>query len=411
MGCTKSKSVEEINKSEPNELIKSCENLEPKEKITVIEKSEKGNALLASYNLKSSYNKSIYGKTKITLKNSITKIKKEPYTITSLNSEYSNINIIKINACSFLSEFLIPIWFKKNTYIKFITKGKWRIDKNYEYTDSAGMPSSHTLNFNYGAAVARVGSGPSFLLSPNEFTYYTTFEGPLYLKMNLPKKIKVNPEGHMEVKVFDGTLLSVEEINEKIGWKEKSMKYENKNSTNIENELTVHLNNLRMNPILFYEKNITNNTNKIWTEKFLKEMKDNNENNGILPFSINNNCFIYLHNYIELNYEYIKKNIRKRDINKFLKELEEKISVNIKDELGNDNFVNCRIGKKNKKRISDICMEYLFDKNFRKNIFIKEYNSIAMNIIEVFIEDSYLIILAIMKGSINDKEDEDICNM
>ena len=56
-------------------------------------------------------------------------------------------------------------------------------------------------------------------------------------------------------------------------------------------------------------------------------------------------------------------------------------------------------------------MEYLFDKNFRKNIFIKEYNSIAMNIIEVFLEDSYLIILAIMKGSNSGKEDEDICNI
>ena len=254
MGCAKSKSVEEINQTEPNPLIKSAENLPLKEKLSVLDKKEKGNTLLFSYNQQSSYNKSIYRKTKNTLKNSPIKNKKDPYIITSIDSDYGQITIVKLNACSFLTEYLIPIWFEKNTFIKFITTGKWRIDKSYEYTDSAGMPSSHSMNFNYGAAVARVGSGPSFLLSPNEFTYYTNFEGPLYLKMNLPKKIKVSPEGTIEVKVFDGTLMSIEEINEKIGWKEKDMNYENKNSTEIENELTVNLNNLRMNPILFYEK-------------------------------------------------------------------------------------------------------------------------------------------------------------
>ena len=66
--------------------------------------------------------------------------------------------------------------------------------------------------------------------------------------------------------------------------------------------------------------------------------------------------------------------------------------------------------KKNKIRTSDICLEYLFDKNFRKNIFIKEYNSIAINIIDEFLDDSYFIILAIMKG-VNNGEEEDICNM
>ncbi len=44
--------------------------------------------------------------------------------------------------------------------------------------------------------------------------------------MNLPKNLKVNPEGTIEIKVFDGKLLTMEEINEKIGWKTKSLKYE-----------------------------------------------------------------------------------------------------------------------------------------------------------------------------------------
>ena len=360
MGCGQSKSVEtkEIDPAQSNDLLKSAEADKSVGVNNSVERNDSSNGLMNSYN---SDNKTLKSSK---FKNSKKKKKGEPFTIRKIETESCDIIYIKIYANYFRTEYLIPIWFEKNVYIKFITKGKWRIDKSYEYTDSAGMPSSHSMNFNYGAAVARVGSGPSFLLSPNEFTYYTNFEGPLYLKMNLPKKIKVSPEGTIEVKVFDGTLMSIEEINEKIGWKEKDMKYENKNSTEIENELTVNLNNLRMNPILFYEKNITNNKNKIWTENFLKQMKQNNDNNGIIPFSINNNCFLFLHNYIELNYENIKKNIGKRDTNKFLKELGEKISFNIKDEFACENFVNCRIVKKNKIRTSDICLEYLFDKNF-----------------------------------------------
>ena len=127
--------------------------------------------------------------------------------------------------------------------------------------------------------------------------------------MFLPKKIKLNPEGTMEIKIFDGNLMSIEEIYEKIGWKEIDLKYNNRKSTEVENDLTINFNNLRMNPILFYEKNIKNSQNKIWTEEFLKQMKNNNDNYGILPFNINNNCHIFLHNYIELHYDDIKKKL------------------------------------------------------------------------------------------------------
>ena len=403
MVCTKSKSIEVINKSEPNELIKSAENLTSlKNKKIILEKNNSSNKLMFSYNKDNYYNKTLFKKARNSAKKRMNNfIRKEPFTITTIESESSNIYILKINACSFLIEYLIPIWFDKNTYIKFNTIGKWRIDKNYEFTDSAGMPSSHILNFNYGAAVARIGSGANFLIPPNEFTYYTENEGPLYLKMNLPKKIKVNPEGKMEIKIFDGILMSVEEIYEKIGWKEKIMECDGTNFTELENDLTIEFNNLRMNPILFYEKNIKDNQNKIWTEEFLKQMKKNIDNNGIVPFSISINCHIYLINYIELNYEYIKKNIVKRDVHKFLKDLEEKISLNIKDNFIYDNVISCKIFKK--KKSSDICMQYLFDKKFRKYIFNKEYNFIAINISDVFLDDFYLIILVIMKG---EKENE-----
>ena len=404
MGCTKSKSVEVIEQSEPNELIKSVENLPSQEnKIIVLENNKSNsNVLISSYNKESPYIKTRNQKIKSArrIMSSTATKKIEPFTITTIESNSGYVFIIKINACSFLNEYLIPIWLESKKYIKFITKGKWRIDKNYEFTDSAGMPSSHILNFNYGAAVARIGSGESFLLPPKEFTYYTKNEGPLYLKMNLPKKIKVNPEGTMEIKVFDGVLMSVEEIYEKIGWKGTIMKYNNKNSTELENNLTNDFNNLRMNPILFYEKNIKNSQNTIWIEEFLEQMKNKNDNNGIMPFSINNNCYIYLKNYIELNFQYIKKNIAKRFVDNYLKELEEIISLNIKNEFIYDNVISCKIIKK--KKSSDICIQYLFDKKYRKYFFNKEYDYIAVNIIDIF-DDSYFIIIAIMKGK-NDND-------
>ena len=405
MGCSKSKNneedIEESKKNElknesKNELIKSMDNKSHQNyNLTSIDKSSLGNALLYSYNCGNIYNKTILKK--IRLKKKLINIpKKEPFTITTINSDSLEVYLIKINACSFLIEYLIPIWFEKDTYIKFITQGKWRIDKNYEYTDSAGMPSSSILKFNYGAVVGRVGSGKNFLLIPNEFTYYTTNEGPLYLKMNLPKKIKVNPEGTMEIKVFDGKLMSKEDIHQKIGWKEKDMKYDYKLSNELENELTVELNNLRMNPLLYYEKNIENNQYKIWTEDFLNQMKKNNENNEIQPFSINNNCYSILHKYILITYERLKRKCLNKSTNLNLIDLQDKVSCFISGELMCDNKVSIKLTKKNKG--ADICYQYLFDKNFRKAIFSKKYTSIAVKIVEEFYDDSNLVILAIMKS-------------
>ena len=175
-------------------------------KINKIKLEEPSNQLLTSKstNLQnSSYN--IYNKSKTYTSNKKPKV--SPFSITKISSdEVKEIYLIKVNASYFLKEELIPIWFEKDIYIKFITKAKWRIDRKYNYTDSKGMPSSRSLGFNYGAAIARIGSGPKFILQPNDFTYLNKFEGPLYLRMNLPKNLDVCPEGNMEIKVFDGIL-------------------------------------------------------------------------------------------------------------------------------------------------------------------------------------------------------------
>ena len=58
---------------------------------------------------------------------------------------------------SFDKENALPIYVKKGKYIKFKVNGKWRIDSKFEYTTSIGIPSSNSLNFNYGALVGRIG--------------------------------------------------------------------------------------------------------------------------------------------------------------------------------------------------------------------------------------------------------------
>ena len=72
-------------------------------------------------------------------------------------------------------------------YVKFKTEGYYRINGNSGYHSSFGLPSS--MKFNYGALIARIGSGELFALPSKDFIYFSKFEGPLYLKINFPKNI------------------------------------------------------------------------------------------------------------------------------------------------------------------------------------------------------------------------------
>ena len=91
------------------------------------------------------------------LKNKNAQQKKKPFILSETQTDpYKKIKII-INASSFLDEYMMPIWCPKNVYIKFRVEGKWRIDKQYDYTDSKGLKSNHSKNFNYGALIVRIG--------------------------------------------------------------------------------------------------------------------------------------------------------------------------------------------------------------------------------------------------------------
>lgn len=408
--CSGSKNVEVADQTQPtqaNELIKSTD--------TNQKSINKTNLSMSNNTLRNSYSKENSCLQSKEMR--MTKKGKDPYIISQKKSDSCNIVIIKINPTYFLREYLIPVWFEKNTFIKFITKGKWRIDKNYDYTDSTGMPSSRSLIFNYGALVARVGTNPAFLLPPNEYTYHSKKAGPLYLRMNLPKRIKVNPEGSMEVRIFDAEMMTIEEINKKIGWKQQVMKYDVDESTEFEQNLTNDINDLRMNPVLFYERNVKNIQNAIWTEGFLKDMKYNNDYNEIQPLSINNDCYVAIHNYIADSVEYIEKKIGNKKIQAFFEELQKLISINLKPKFS-DNVVNCKLTKKYKS--IDVCVQYLLDEKFRKNIFNKDFKSIAVKVFDNYFVEGYLVIVAFLKveeqplegeGEGEKDNENEICNI
>ena len=94
--------------------------------------------------------------------------------------------------------------------------------------------------------------------------------------------MKIEPEGKLEINIYDADYMEIKDINEKIGWKETgTIDHSNENvntknnndkklinSNNIKNvkmemeekelekNLRKQFNNLRMNPTMFYEKYI-----------------------------------------------------------------------------------------------------------------------------------------------------------
>ena len=105
-----------------------------------------------------------------------------PYII---KNKGSYIELIIFADC-FYKENNIPIYVKKGKYVKFKVNGKWKIDSKFEYCSSIGIPSSKSLNFNYGALVGRIGSCEPFLVK-DELVQKAENSGTLYLRMNLPK--------------------------------------------------------------------------------------------------------------------------------------------------------------------------------------------------------------------------------
>ena len=297
---------------------------------------------------------------------------------------------------SFDKENTLPIYVKKGNYIKFKVNGKWRIDSKYEYTTSIGIPSSNSLNFNYGALVGRIGSCEPFLIK-DDLIKKAENNGTLYLRMNLPKNVKVEPEGQLNLRIFDAEFLSVEEINKKIGWNDSSDLIMKKvEQSEIEFGFFKQLNNLRLNPVLFYEKNIEDYKNMINTKEYLYKF----QNSNFSPFSIHNSATKSINFYFEqVNKE---KNIAKKVVSSELSKIEKNVKDYVGYNLGISKIVSsAKIGKKY--NAVEMCLLYLFDEDFRDNIFSKEYSRIAVKVIQNFFGSNHLIIVCLFKAQNNSK--------
>ena len=340
--------------------------------------------------------------------------KKKPFSILENQLEpYQKVKI-GINACSFVDEYMMPIWCPENVYIKFRVEGKWRIDKIYEYTDSKGIPSNHSSGFNYGALIGRIGLGKKFVVV-NESCLLVKEEGPLFLKQNLPKNLKIEPEGKLEINIYDADFMEIKDINEKIGWKETgTIDHSNENantknnddkklinSNNIKNvklemeekelekNLRKQLNNLRMNPTMFYEKYIDKKL--VETKEFLIK----NEKVQRIPLNeekeYNDLLEKYLNSPMQIQF---KQKLNKNNVNENLSKLNENIEFYLFDTIGKT--IKSRITITQKDNHNEIILHYLLDKKFRTYIFSSHSQFLAVKFLKNYYTQSTLVILAIV---------------
>ena len=398
----KSKSKNQKSKSKNKN---SSKNENSKSKINQQSKSNKEKSRSPNYKSKSPINN------KNNKKNIITK---KPYIISDIQTTpYKKIKII-INACSFYDEYMMPIWCPKNEYIKFKVEGKWRIDKLYDYTDSKGIPSNHSKGFNYGALIGRIGLGKKFVVV-NESCLLVKEEGPLFLKQNLPKNMKIEPEGKLEINIYDADYMDIKDINEKIGWKETgTIDHSNENantknnndkklinSNNIKNvkmemeekglekNLRKQFNNLRMNPTMFYEKYIDKKL--VETKEFLIK----NEKVQRIPLNeekeYNDLLEKYLNSPMQIQF---KQKLNKNNVNENLSKLNENIEFYLFDAIGKT--IKSKIILTQKDSPNEVVLHYLLDKKFRTYIFSSHSQFLAVKVLKNYYTQSTLVIMAIV---------------
>ena len=392
-------------------------------------------------------------------------VKKKPFIISEIqklendsqdSKEGKNLYKVKIiiNACSFNDDYMMPIWCHKGIYLKFRVEGKWRIDKLYDYTDSKGIPSNHSSGFNYGALIGRIGlekesekesekdlkkgkdqkKGKDLkkgtnLINDKEFVVVdegailVKEDGPLFLRQNLPKKLKIEPEGKLIVTVYDGEYMKIDEINQKIGWfengpidnKDKASKNSNqksdknsnnsnqkseKNSNNKQNmeiekdfekNLRTHFNNLRMNPTMYYEKYISINASLIKTKEYLGKIKKE-----INPLIVDENdpSYNFIGEYFKLpNQKQLQNNLNKNKVILNLAKFDEDLSFFLCDQNNKTVKVKCLLTQKDNP--VDIIIQYLLDKKFRKYIFGENSQNLIIKVLKNYYNNSSLIIVAI----------------
>ena len=390
------------DKKEEEEEIPEDINIEEDEYNKILFSGDNASDKKDNYNLRANDKSNLVQIKKKTLNK---KKKKKPFIITV--EEYSSYKVIKIlfNACSFLEESMMPIWCPKGSYIKFYVKGKWRIDRLYPLTDSRGLPTNNKGGLGYGALMGRIGNGEKFVVSDDKAVIVKE-EGPLYMKQILPKYLKVNPEGSIEVKVYDGEYMEIEEINKRIGWTENNKinndennkeekkdneiskkEKEKKDKKDFENKIRNEYNNLRMNPLIFYEQYISKTRNMNQTKKYLEKI-NNFELQALNPID----------EYYEAILDYFKlfgqeMNIRNiNNIYDYLIEIEGDIGYYLSERFEGNVKVKCKLTQKTNPK--DIIIQCFYDKNYRFYIFNKRNTDLTVVAYNNYYKNFTLIIMA-----------------
>ena len=348
--------------------------------------------------------------------------KNKPFIISEIEKSPNKRVKLIVNASAFVEEYMMPIWCPKDVYLKFTVKGKWRINKLSEYTDSRGLLSTHYGGYNYGALIGKIGFGDSFVVA-DKGTILVKKEGPLFLRQNLPRKMKIAPEGKLEVEVYDGEFMEIKDINNKIEWKEQGtieqvLEDENNNKNNnnksnknknmkenkeFEKKIRTHFNNLRTNMSLYYEKYISFNPSLKTLKKILDEINKKLKS-PLSSLTENENYNKFLDEYINsLNPKEIMKNVNNSRLIDYLPKLEENIEYYLSDQFGTPVKVKSIVTKKSIP--NEIIIQYLLDKKYRPYIFNEKSQSLAVKAFKNIFNDSSLIFVAISLQKDEEKKD------
>ena len=220
--------------------------------------------------------------------------------------------------------------------------------------------------------------------------------------------MKIEPEGSIEVIIYDGEYMDIDEINGKIGWIENNIENGNKNKQNeiiedngtkikkdenmkkeFENKIRNEINNLRMNPLIFYDQFIRKTKKLTETRKYLELI--NNEYKGVLNF--NEEYYNAISSYFEFYKQNTsKKNVNQNDISNYLLELEGEIEYFLIDKFEMKTKVKCRLTQKTNPK--DIIIQCFYDKKYRFYIFNKKSRDLTVNVINNFYKNFNLIIMA-----------------
>ena len=233
--------------------------------------------------------------------------------------------------------------------------------------------------------------------------------------------MKIEPEGKLEVEVYDGEFMEIKDINNKIEWKEQGtieqiLEDENNNNNNksnknknmkenkeFEKKLRNHFNNLRTNKSLYYEKYISFNPSLKTLKKILDKINEK-QKSPLSSQTVNEDYNKFLDEYINsLNQKETMKNVNNSRLIDYLPKLEEVIAYYLSDQFGTPVKVKSIVTQKSIP--NEIIIQYLLDKKYRPYIFNEKSQSLAVKAFKNIFNDSSLIIVAISLKKDEEKKD------